>query len=282
MMGILNKYTIETWILPHLSIGTRGFETTVPLTEIVSAIFYRLKTGCQWRELPTKEFFRDKILSWNSVYYYFNKWSKAGCWKKVWLNFLRLNLKHLDLSSAEFDGSHTPAKNGGDAVGYQGRKSCNTTNALFISDNQGIILAMSTPQEGQHHDLFQIRELFNEICSLLKEAGINLDGIFLNADPGFDSENFHQACQKENIILNVKTNPRNNSEKQEAPYQSGTHIFDDILYKDRSVIEHSNAWLDGFKALLVRFEFSVRNWIALHFMAFLVIFLRKINKKTKV
>ena len=60
---------------------------------------------------------------------------------------LRQNLKHLDLSSVEFDASHTPAKNGGDAVGYQGRKSCNTTNALFMSDNQGIMLAMSTPPQ---------------------------------------------------------------------------------------------------------------------------------------
>ena len=42
------------------------------------------------------------------------------------------------------------------------------------------------------------------------------------------------------------------------------------------------AAIDGFKALLVRFEFSVRNWSALHFIAFSVIFLRKINKKIKV
>jgi hypothetical protein len=80
----------------------------------------------------------------------------------------------------------------------------------------------------------------------------------------------------------VKANPRNTSEKEERPYESGMHIFDEQLYKDRSVIEHSNAWLDGFKALLVRFEFSVRNWMALHFMAFLVIFIHKINKKIKV
>ncbi len=44
------------------------------------------------------------------------------------------------------------------------------------------MLVMSTPQEGQHHDLFQIKELFEEICQLLKEAGIDLDGLFLNAD----------------------------------------------------------------------------------------------------
>ncbi len=281
-MGTLSKSTIEKWILPHLPLGQRGFETTVPIIEIVECILYRLKTGCQWRELPTKQFFTGKALSWVSVFYHFNKWSKAGCWKEVWVNLLRSNLEHLDLSSAEFDGSHTPSKNGGDAVGYQGRKAANTSNALFLSDSQGTMLAMSTPQEGQRHDLFQIQVLFEEICNLLKGAGINLEGLFLNADPGFDSKEFRQACQKEEIIANVKPNPRNSADQEKGPYESGTHIFDEQLYKDRSVIEHANAWIDGFKALLVRFEFSVRNWMSLHFMAFTAIFLRKINKKLKV
>lgn len=282
-MGILNKSTIERWILPHLTVGERGFETTAPLTEVVEAIFHRLKTGCQWRELPTNEFFSSKVLSWQSVFYHFNKWSKNGCWQKIWIDILSSNRKYLDLSSVEFDGSHTPAKNGGDAVGYQGRKACKTTNTLFMSDNQGIMLGMSTPQEGQHHDLFEIQILFTEICDLLKKARINLKGLFLNADPGFDGENFYKACEKENIIPNVKPNLRNSSKEQGIElHQSGKHIFDEELYKDRSVIEHANAWIDGFKALLVRFEFSVKNWMSLHFITFSVIFLRKINKKHKV
>lgn len=281
-MGIIDKTMIETWILPHLTTGSRGFQTTVPTGEIVECIFHRLKTGCQWRELPTKQFFTTKVLHWNSVFYYFNKWSKAGCWQTIWLNLLSKNRAHLDLSSAEVDGSHTPAKNGGDAVGYQGRKACKTTNALFLSDSQGIMLAMSTPQAGQHHDVFQIQELFGEICGLLKDAGINLKGLFLNADPGFDSASFLAACDAEEIMANIKANPRNKTKQNQEPYQSGSHVFDSDLYADRSVIEHANAWLDGFKSLLVRFEFSVKNWMSLHFMAFSIIFLRKVNRKTKV
>ncbi len=173
------------------------------------------------------------------------------------------------------------AKNGGDAVGYQGRKACNTTNALFMSDNQGVMLAMSTPQEGQHHDLFEIQVLFDEICSLLKAAGLDLKGLFLNADSGFDSADFEAACGKEEIIANVKENPRNSANSEPPVYESSTHVFDDELYADRSVIEHANAWIDGFKALLVRFEFSVKNWMSLHFIAFSVIFLRKIKRKEK-
>lgn len=96
-MGILNKCTIEKWLLPHLTVGERGFETTVPLIEIVECILHRLKTGCQWRELPTRQFFTTKILAWESVYYYFNKWSKSGCWQRMWSNILNISLKYLDL-----------------------------------------------------------------------------------------------------------------------------------------------------------------------------------------
>lgn len=141
---------------------------------------------------------------------------------------------------------------------------------------------MSTPQKGEHHDLFEIQTLFDEICVMLKKANISLNGLFLNADPGFDSNIFRQACEKENIIPNIKLNPRNESSKGMQSYERGTHIFDEELYKDRRVIEHANSWIDGFKALLVRFEFSVKNWMSLHFMAFSVIFIRKINKKMKV
>ncbi len=62
------------------------------------------------------------------MYYYFHHWSKQGAWKVLWLTLLRLPRRLLGLSSIQLDGSHTPAKNGGAAVGHQGRKAARTTN----------------------------------------------------------------------------------------------------------------------------------------------------------
>jgi hypothetical protein len=45
-MGILSKSTIDTWIIPHLTVGSRGFDPTVPIHEIIRAILHRLITGC--------------------------------------------------------------------------------------------------------------------------------------------------------------------------------------------------------------------------------------------
>lgn len=42
------------------------------LKGVFDAIFYLLKTGCQWRMLPSD------FPKWERVYYYFQKWSLNG------------------------------------------------------------------------------------------------------------------------------------------------------------------------------------------------------------
>ena len=57
-MEVLRKDIIRTWIVPHLSIGTCGPDPSADLLEVVETILYKLKTGCQWRQLPLKQFLR--------------------------------------------------------------------------------------------------------------------------------------------------------------------------------------------------------------------------------
>lgn len=216
-------------------------------------------------------------MTWQGVYYHFNKWGNDGSWTKVWLEILKTNRQYLDLSSVQLDGSHTPAKRGGEAVGYQGRKASETTNLLFLADNNGQMLACASPQEGQHNDLFNIKELFNQLCQTLIKAGINLNGLFLNADAGFDSEELRELCYQKGIFPNIYFNPRNNR-KQQNQYI----YFDEKLYKKRTVIEHANAWLDSFKALLVRYETKAINWVAFNCIAFVVCFFKKNQAKHNI
>ncbi|WP_253271264.1 transposase [Saprospira grandis] len=171
-------------------------KTKAPLWQIVKAIIYRLKTGCQWRELPIKSFFDKALIYWQTVYYYFNSWSESGIWQKVWIQFLAHEKSCLDLSSIQLDGSHTPAKRGGEAVGYQGRKKSKTTNALFLTDKNGLPIAMSPPFAGNHNDLFEIESHFQKMLADLQLSDISPDGLFMNADAGFDSKKLRENCQK--------------------------------------------------------------------------------------
>ena len=45
--------------------------------------------------------------------------------------------------------------------------------------------------------------------------------------------------------------------------------------KNVFAVERTNAWIDAFKALLIRFETRVDTWQALHYLAFSIIFIRK-------
>ena len=189
---------------------------------------------------------------------------------------LRVHRRRLDLSSIQLDGRHTLAKNGGAAIGYQGRKAGRTTNLLFLADNTGQPLACASPQAGNHHDLFDIETSFGERCSLLEEAHIALEGLFLNADSGFDAQILREDCFRRGIEANIARNPRSsNREEAEGSY------LDHELYRQRTAIERTNSWLDSFKTLLVRFETSVENWLAFHFLAFVVLLLRKIPPDQK-
>ena len=94
--------------------------------------------------------FSSTILNWKSVYYHFRKFSKRGVWKDCWTKLILTKKVSLDLSNCDLDGSHTPAIKGGEAVKYQGRKKRKTTNALYLTDRQGLPLAMSVPEAGNH------------------------------------------------------------------------------------------------------------------------------------
>ena len=76
--GTLGKDTINKWIISFLSVGKRGFKSNFDLASIFLLILKRLKTGVQWRELPIEGYFEKGEISWQNVYYYFNKWSKDG------------------------------------------------------------------------------------------------------------------------------------------------------------------------------------------------------------
>lgn len=275
MYKVLDEDTIKKEIIPHLSGAKRGFETRSNKMEIVNAILYKLKTGCQWHMLPVKALFCEFILSWQSVYHHFRKWAKRGDWKRCWVQLLKKNKSSLDLSSGDVDGSHTPAIRGGEEVGYQGRKKRKTCNSIYLSDRQGIPVSMSSTKAGNHHDLHEIENSMNEIFDLMIKADIPLVGLFANADAGFDSKEFRAVCEQREVIANVCFNYRNGENKDDL-------YFDEQLYQERYSIERTNAWLDSYRSLLNRFDTTTSSWESFNYIAFMVILIKKIKKKVKV
>lgn len=274
---MLDKTTIEQWIIPLLddmSWGERQRRSPA-MVDIIYAIIYRLKTGCQWRHLPMQECSPKHHICWQTVYYHFRRLTEHGVWQSLWIRFLALHKQYLSTTIVQLDGTHTIAKRGGDACGYQRRKKARTTNMILLTDQRGQPLACSEPIEGQHHDMYAMESVMQTMQTLLQEAGICLDGSFLNADAGFDAESVRSCCHQYGIYPNIALNPRN------GQYTERDETCDEELYAYRFVIERTHAWLDAFKALLVRFEKHAKTWLSLHFLAFIALFIRSINARIK-
>ena len=58
-----------------------GRKRTINLREVLNAIYYLLRTGCQWRMLP------HDFPAWQTVYHYFSRWRTDGIWIKMNTNF---------------------------------------------------------------------------------------------------------------------------------------------------------------------------------------------------
>ena len=54
-----------------------GRPRTVELRAILNAIFYRTKTGCQWRNLP------HDLPPWGTAAGYFRIWRRSGTWTTI-------------------------------------------------------------------------------------------------------------------------------------------------------------------------------------------------------
>lgn len=186
MYAVLDKVTIKSEILPCLSTAKRGCKTKSCLIEIINAILYKLKTGCQWEHLPVKAFFTETVLSHGAVFHHFNIWRKAGEWKEMWLKLLDKHRAEFDMSSVDLDGCHATALRGGDECGYQGRKKRKTANAMYLTDRQGLPIVMSAPKSGEHNDVHDIENIIKAMSEDMSKANIGTDGLFLNADAGFD------------------------------------------------------------------------------------------------
>ena len=69
------EWTILAPLIPAAKPG--GRPRTTEMREVVNAILYSLRSGCQWRMLP-KEFPPHQ-----TVYHYFRTWRCVGVWERM-------------------------------------------------------------------------------------------------------------------------------------------------------------------------------------------------------
>ena len=263
----------ETYIRPHLTTAQRGYECKIALYKVFNYILYRLHTGCQWDQLPVKPKVDEpekNEISWQAVYYHYRKWSKDMSLERVWQHSIQVIQEELDLSQLNLDGSHSIAKKGGEQVAYQGRKRAKTSNILPITDHNGYIVETTGIIAGNHHDGYELKTHLQNAFKRMKRLGLKIDGAFFNADSAFDTKAARTVCFNHRVIPNIVENTR----ARKRPKRGRKRLFNPQVYKDRFVSERTFAWIDKFRALLVRFDRLAALFLGAHYIVFAMINLR--------
>src|SRR5215212_7771997 len=130
----------------------RGKKREVDLREVIDAILYQSRTGCQWRNLPHD--FPPKSTVWD----YFALFKRDGTWSLI-IDALRRRVRveagrEPEPRTAAIDSQTTPTHHQGADSGIDGGKNVKGRKRHIVVCSMGLLLAVSGTaanlNEGMH------------------------------------------------------------------------------------------------------------------------------------
>jgi transposase len=123
---------------------------------------------------------------------------------------------------------------------------------------------------GNHHDAFQLKCHLQMAFRFMRRLALEIANAFFNADSAFDTRDARTVCFNHQVIPNIAENRRNRKQIK----RGRKRLFNPEVYKRRFTSERSFAWIDKFRALLLRFDRKDANFLGAHHLAFAMINLR--------
>jgi putative transposase len=223
--------------------------------EILNGIFYVIRTGCQWRNVP------KDLPPWSVLYTYYRNWIRNGFWVRLH-DSLRRKLRlaqgrKAKPSAAILDSQSVKSTEWNEARGYDAGKKINGSKRHLVVDTLGLVLSiLVTPANVQDRDGAQ-----DLLAGVFGAYGtIRL----VWADSGYAGQLVKWVWQEFRKCLDiVKPTP-------------GTRGFQ--VQRKRWIVERTFGWLGRWRRLSKNYERKTDTAEALVYLSMTHLMLRRLGK----
>ena len=226
---------------------------------VISAILYVLRTGCQWRMLPSD------FPNWNTVYNNFWRWRNDGTWQRVH-DRLREKVrraagKKSTPTAAIIDSQSIRTAEGGETRGYDAGKKITGRKRHLAVDTLGMVLAVVVhcadcqDQYGAQWVIEKLSEQFHRLKVIFGDSAYGRSGL-----PDWVNNSFGWILQT--VLRPV-----------------GVKGF--VILPKRWIVERTFAWLGRYRRHSKDYERTTASSEALTYIAMINLMSRRLQNQEK-